>query len=159
MTAFDDMVIQLIGMGFTRESAQTQVRAQFAQLAPPAIDAEKDASILEKAEQKAIADLFRAYGFTVRSLSQSRASKQAPGLADLIVMHPGRGVALWWETKRQVGGVQSPDQVEFEADCRACGWAYRLGDRFDAARYLVNLGLAEGGDGPCGIVPLSPAKS
>lgn len=113
----------------------------------------RDPNVDEDVEQLEVIDLLRAYGAVVRSTSQKRRSKLAVGIADLIVMFPTRGFALWWETKRQVGGEQRPDQVQFEADCRASGWTYRLGDRYDVARYLVNLGLAEGGDGPCGIVP------
>lgn len=117
---------------------------------------ERDARILERAEQEAIAEMARGYGFKVRSLSQYRPSKVAVGIGDLILVHRARGIGLWWETKRQVGGVQSDDQKEFEADCRLVGWTYRLGDRFDFARYLLNLGLAEPGPGTCGIVPADP---
>ncbi len=154
MSAFDEMVSQLEHRGFPRATAEAEVRTQYPELAPPPADAEKDESIREAEEQRAIAKQFRAYGFKVRNLSQPRATKQAPGIGDLIVMHTARGVALWWESKRQVGGKLSPDQVEFEADCRACSWTYRSGDRYDAARYLVNLGMAEGGEGPNGIVPV-----
>jgi hypothetical protein len=111
-------------------------------------------AIDEDEEQVEVTKLFRAYGAKVRNTSQKRPSKVAPGIADLIVMFPARGFALWWEVKRQVGGEQRPDQREFEEDCRAAGWTYRLGDRFDAARYLLNLGLAEEGDGPLGILPV-----
>lgn len=113
----------------------------------------RDPNIDEDEEQEKVVELFRAYGAVVRSTSQKRPSKIALGLADLIVMFPTRGFALWWETKRQVGGEQRPDQRQFEDDCRASGWTYRLGDRYDVARYLLNLGLAEEGDGPLGIVP------
>lgn len=114
---------------------------------------ERDARILERQEQEAIATMARGYGFKVRNLSQYRPSKVAVGIGDLILVHRARGIGLWWETKRQVGGVQSDDQKEFESDCRLVGWTYRMGDRFDFARYLLNLGLAEPGPGTCGIVP------
>lgn len=116
----------------------------------------RDARILEREEQEEIAKMARAYGFKVRSTSQYRPSKVATGIGDLILVHRARGIGLWWETKRQVGGEQSPDQQEFESDCRLVGWTYRLGDRFDFARYLLNLGLAEPGAGTCGIVPTKP---
>lgn len=115
----------------------------------------RDLKIDEDEEQAEVSKLFRAYGAIVRNTSQKRPSKVAPGIADLIVMFPNYyrgGFALWWEVKRQVGGEQRPDQIQFEKDCRASGWTYRLGDRYDAARYLLNLGLAEPGDGPLGIV-------
>lgn len=117
---------------------------------------ERDARIREREEQAFISDMARGYGFTVRNLSQYRPSKVATGIGDLILVHRARGIGLWWETKRQVGGVQSEDQREFEADCRLVGWTYRIGDRFDFARYLLNLGLAEEGAGSCGIVPARP---
>lgn len=113
----------------------------------------RDPNIDEDEEQAEVSTLFRAYGAVVLNTSQKRPSKVAPGMADLIVFFPARGFALWWEVKRQVGGEQRPDQAKFEEHCRACGWTYRLGDRFDAARYLLNLGIAEPGDGPCGILP------
>lgn len=121
--------------------------------AEPLLGLVRDPNIDEDEEQIEVAKMFRAYGAVVRSTSQKRRSKIALGIADLIVMFPARGFALWWETKRQVGGEQRPDQRQFEDDCRASGWTYRLGDRYDVARYLLNLGLAEEGDGPLGIVP------
>lgn len=113
----------------------------------------RDPNVDEDVEQAKVSELFRAYGAVVLNTSQKRPSKVAPGIADLIVFFPTRGFALWWEVKRQVGGEQRPDQVQFEGWCRASGWTYRLGDRFDAARYLLNLGLAEEGAGPLGILP------
>jgi hypothetical protein len=113
----------------------------------------RDPNIDEDEEQVEVETMFRAYGAVVYRTSQKRPSKVSRGIADLIVMFPTRGFSLWWETKRQVGGKQRPDQVQFERDCRAGGWTYRLGDRYDVARYLLNLGLAEEGDGPLGIVP------
>lgn len=117
---------------------------------------ERDARILEREEQAYIAKFAKGFGFTVRSTSQYRPSKVAEGLPDLILVHRARGIGLFWETKRQVGGKQSPEQAEFEADCRLVGWTYRMGDRFDFARYLLNLGLAEPGAGPCGVVRVDP---
>lgn len=111
----------------------------------------RDARILEREEQAYISGMALVYGFEVRNLSQYRPSKVATGIADLILVHRVRQIGLWWETKRQVGGTQSPDQAEFESDCRLVGWTYRMGDRYDFARYLLQLGLAEVGDGPCGI--------
>lgn len=142
-----------------RQRAIEVAKANRPDLASQAAAAEakivRDASILEKAEQNEVAKMARAYGFEVRNMSQARPSKVSTGIGDLILVHRRRGIGLWWETKRQVGGVQSPEQQEFEADCRLVGWTYRLGDRFDFARYLLNLGLAEPGAGTCGIVPAS----
>lgn len=152
MSAYDEMVSALVAQRVPRDKAEARARELCAD-APPPPDLVRDAAILEKEEQAYILKLARAYGFKARSNSQARASKVAVGIGDLILMHRRRGLALWWETKRQVGGKLSPDQLDFEDDCRVCGWTYRSGDRFDFARYLVNLALAEEGDGPCGIIP------
>lgn len=171
---FDAMVAELRRKGVPLDKAQAAARealgirapvAETPRVTPNAINVDgrpdplggfvRNPNIDEDDEQLEVIDLFRAYGAVVRSTSQKRRSKLAIGIADLIVMFPTHGFALWWETKRQVGGEQRPDQAVFEADCRASGWTYRLGDRYDAARYLVNLGLAEGGDGPCGITPIA----
>lgn len=151
MSAYQDMADALELQGVPRDKAQARAR-DLCHDAPPREVLNEHT--LEKDEQAFCYRLLRAYGFTVRNLSQARASKQAPGLGDAWLVHRGLGIALWWETKRQVGGVLSPAQVEFEADCRLCGITYRYGSRFDLARYLVQLGLAEEGEGPCGIQQL-----
>lgn len=115
---------------------------------------ERDARVLEKAEQAEVSKLAGGFGFTVRSNSQYRPAKVSPGIPDLILIHRARGIGLFWETKRQVGGSQSTSQQEFESDCRLVGWTYRMGDRYDFVRYLLNLGLAEEGAGPYGVVPV-----
>ncbi len=154
--AFDRLVLAIMERtGAPREKAievAKQNRPDLADLAAAsAAMMERDARVLERTEQAYIAHLAKVYGFKVRNLSQYRPSKVATGIADLILVHRARGIGLFWETKRQVGGVQSEDQIEFESDCRLAGWTYRIGDRYDFARYLLNLGLAEPGAGPCGI--------
>jgi hypothetical protein len=157
---FDDLVRSIMSStGCDRAKAITVAKMNRPHLAPQAqafeAKIELDARILERKEQAEIAKMARAYGFKVRNLSQYRPSKVSTGIADLILIHEARGIGLWWETKRQVGGEQSADQAEFEADCRLVGWTYRMGHRFDFARYLLNLGLAEPGAGTCGIVPVA----
>jgi hypothetical protein len=72
----------------------------------------RDASIAEKAEQSEIVKRFKGIGgFAVYNLSQSRASKQTPGLPDLWCMHTRYAFAFWWESKRQVGGEFSDAQL------------------------------------------------
>lgn len=171
---FEQLVLELMrktGVGRTKAEAVIRANNPRAWAAAPAprvvpksINADtdradplggflRDPNIDEDEEQLKVTELFRAYGAVVLNTSQKRPSKVAPGIADLIVMFTARGFALWWEVKRQVGGEQRPDQAKFEEHCRASGWTYRLGDRFDVARYLVNLGLAEEGGGPLGIIP------
>lgn len=138
-----------------RARAESIVRANPHVAHPPAPQLlERDASVLEQKEQHEIYKLFRAYGFKVRNLSQARASKQAPGLGDAWMVHRDRPIAFWWESKRQVGGELSPAQIEMRDDCLRCDVDYRSGDRFAAAELLVSFGLAEPGDGPCGIIPI-----
>lgn len=171
---FETLVLELMRKtGVGREKAESVIRANnprawaatpAPRVVPKSADADaaraeplgglaRDPNVDEDAEQIEVERLFRAYGAVIYRTSQKRPSKVSRGIADLIVMFPARGFALWWETKRQVGGEQRPDQIQFEKDCRAAGWTYRLGDRFDAARYLLNLGLAEEGGGPLGILP------
>lgn len=116
--------------------------------------AERDAKILEDKEQWEIVKLFRAYGCKVYNLSQKRAAKQTPGLADLYVTRRQSGHAFWFETKRQVGGIYSTSQIEFREENDAAGVLCWGGDRYDAASLLVDLGLAmRDGAGVWGISP------
>jgi hypothetical protein len=143
----------------SREKAEAAVRLSRPDLVPVEtldIRVARSDSVLEKDEQHEIYKLFRAYGFKVRNLSQARASKQAPGLGDAWVVHRELPIAFWWESKRQVGGKLSPDQLEMQDDCARCGIPYHHGDRYTAARLIVSVGLAKPGDGPCGIVQVRP---
>lgn len=154
---FDELVAAIMSStGCDRAKAVTVAKMNRPHLAAQAeasqAKIERDARILERDEQAYIANFARGFGFTVRNMSQYRPSKVATGIGDMILVHRAKGIGLWWETKRQVGGEQSDDQREFEADCRLVGWTYRMGDRYDFARYLLNLGLAEPGAGPCGVV-------
>jgi len=108
----------------------------------PAEFTPRDASILEKTEQLEVRKRFVVCGFKVRNLSQPRATKQAPGLPDLWLVHRALPIAVWFETKRQVGGRYSDAQLEFRDDCDRCGVTWRGGDRYAAERYLVAIGLA-----------------
>lgn len=153
---YDGMVRSLMrDCRVPREKAEAEARRQ---LGAPAIapdpDAERNARILEKTEQLEIVKLFRAHGCKVYSLSQARASKQSPGLPDLWVtkawtvtpiaggLPHRRHLAFWWETKRQVGGKRSSAQIDFAEECIAAGVGYGFGDRYAAAQYLVDLGIA-----------------
>ena len=106
-----------------------------------------DVRRLEKAEQALVVRLFRAFGCTVRSTSQARASKVAPGLPDLLVHHRPTRQFWFWETKRPQGGTLSPDQVDFAEDCEACRVAWYSGSLRDAESVLCDIGIAERGPG------------
>jgi hypothetical protein len=123
------------------------VRA-FGDPTPPAPDPaelariERDAGVLEKTEQLEVVKRLRVCGFIVYNLSQARASKQTPGLADLYCVHRELALALWWESKRQVGGKYSDAQREFKAHNDRCGVLCLGGDRYDVERFLVERKLA-----------------
>jgi hypothetical protein len=103
----------------------------------------RDASIDEKTEQLEVRKRFVVCGFRVYNLSQPRASKQSAGLPDLWLMHERLPIALWWESKRQVGGKFSSEQLDFARLAKQAGIGYGSGDRYDAERYLVSIGRAE----------------
>ena len=140
---YQEIVDGLMRIGVPREAAEARAR----EIAPPPEPAEpeRDARILEKAEQVEVVKNFRRAGFKVYWLSQSRASKQTPGLPDLYFVHKAKGIALWWETKRQVGGELSPAQADFRAECIACQIWHGSGDRYHAEAWLVENRLARRG--------------
>lgn len=155
---FEAAVQQLVGSRFSRSAAEAQVRAQLPHLAPPPAPA-KDEAVLEKAEQIEIRKLATAYGFNVWVLSQPRATKQTPGLADLWLTHRSAAIALWWETKRQVGGELSPPQVDFRDACLRTNTGYGTGDRYTFVEKLIALDLAVRGAGQYGIEPIRSAAA
>jgi hypothetical protein len=143
LSDFDRAVSQIMALGYSRADAVLAARTQL-RLSPiddPPIGRRE--LILEKQEQQEIVKRFRVCRFKVYSLSQARASKQTPGLADLFFVHLERPTALWWESKRQVGGKFSADQVEFAEHMKRCGVPFGSGDRYAAERWLVAHDFAE----------------
>jgi hypothetical protein len=123
-----------------RAAAERALAAE--QRAAAAPSGPENPAALEKQTQADVVRLFRAFGGVVYSLSQPRATKQAPGLPDLYVFFPRRRVALWWETKRPTGGRLSPAQEEFRDFCHHTGTPWGSGSRVDAEAWLVKAGLA-----------------
>ena len=76
-------------------------------------------AVIQEAGRKALELL----GFTVYSISQDRATRQTPGIADTYVA--GHGRTTWAEWKR-AKGKQTPDQVLFEETVTANGDEYHL---------------------------------
>jgi hypothetical protein len=95
---------------------------------------------LEKRVQADVIDTYERFGCTVCSLSQPRASMQTPGIPDLYVFPPQNRPAFWHETKKP-GGRQSPEQIVFQARCRAAGVAYVLGGVPEALAILAAFGF------------------
>lgn len=142
---YEEIVNSLVAQRVPRDKAEARARELCGAPAPdPAAlaQAARDAAVLEKTEQVEVRKRFVACGFDVYNLSQARAAKQTPGLPDLWFMHRALPIAVWWETKRQVGGVHSEAQRTFAADCDRCKVNYGTGDRYDAERWLVERGIA-----------------
>lgn len=87
--------------------------------AAPVIPDDRLEDVIQEAGRKALELL----GFKVYSLSQDRATRQTPGMADTYVT--GHGRTTWAEWKRP-GEKQSPDQVDFEIDVVGNGAEYHV---------------------------------
>jgi hypothetical protein len=126
----------LVRAGVPRHKAEARFPA-------PSIELRRS-DAAEKAEQREVIRLYRAFGCVVRSLSQPRATMQSPGFPDLWVVHLRARRAWWHETKRQgwTDADVRPDQRVFREDCLACGVGHVIGDRFAAAEQLVRIGIA-----------------
>ena len=151
-TPYERMVAQLVQVGYARDVAEREVRAQHPELTPPEV--RRDENALEKAEQKEIRKLAIAYGFKVKNLSQYRPAKVSLGFPDLKLIHKRLPLMAWWETKRQLGGVLSPSQEEFRDDCIRCNEPHGYGDRYAFVDWLLDRELAVRGAGPYGIEPI-----
>jgi hypothetical protein len=135
------------GLTLVQYRAVRDAQAAGVPVTMPRLEAdESNADRLEKAEQQACWDVFRAFGGRVYSLSQSRAAKQTPGLGDGFVIFPGL-TSFWWETKRETGGRVSPAQQEFHELCNASkgSWHF-IGGRREAEELVIALGIATRGE-------------
>lgn len=80
----------------------------------------------EKAEMHDADRMAEALGFRSVHFSQSRASRQTPGIPDRLFLHPATGVSVWWEAKAEKGRV-SVAQEQMHDDLRACGHVVVVG--------------------------------
>ena len=78
---------------------------------------------LEDQIQEAGRKALELLGFTVYSLSQDRATRQTPGIADTYVAGYGRTTWAEWKTE---DGVQSDDQVDFDQTVTENGDEYHI---------------------------------
>lgn len=95
-------------------------------------------------EKKIQADgeqLLRMAGLAVYHLSQSRETRQTPGLPDTYAMHPTLKLVLWVEWKTPTGR-QSPEQIAFQRQAEGAGVTYLLGGLDAVRRWLIAVGLA-----------------
>lgn len=82
--------------------------------------------------------LFRA--FDEKPGNERPVKTGTSGLADRSALLPN-GKTLYWEAKRTIGGVQSKDQIEFEALCNEFNAPYLIVSHWmDMAEYLDALG-------------------
>lgn len=140
--------------GCSRQRAETMLRLlpEYRDIAPT--PDEKDENVLEKAEQLEIRKLAIVYGFNVNNLSQARKSRIAFGIPDLYLVHTVLPIAIWWESKRQVGGRLSKKQAEFRDDMQRTNTRWGSGDRYAFVEKLIELELAVRGAGQYGIEPI-----
>jgi hypothetical protein len=98
-------------------------------------------------EQRECRKVFVGIGCIAYWLSQSRKTKQTPGLGDLWVFAPeGWQLAWWWETKSGEGKL-TESQERFAALCRSRMVLHGSGDRRAARQFVIRLGLAYEIDG------------
>lgn len=94
----------------------------------------------ERDMQRAVIRLYESVGCRVVRFSQTRATRQTPGIPDLKVYCPRKGVTWWMEVKAP-GGKQEPEQQVFQALAEACGETYVLGGLEVALRQLERVGV------------------
>jgi hypothetical protein len=95
---------------------------------------------LEKSHQKMGVALLRQLGYRVWTLNQNRASNVAPGVPDVLAIHPRHGL-LFGEAKGRTGHKQSPKQKDFQSACDAGRVQYVCGD-IDALKRHLGIPIA-----------------
>lgn len=100
----------------------------------------RGARATEKQVQAAVERLYRLFGCVVNNLSQPRATMQTPGIPDLYVQCPKRGLSFWHETKTSSGRL-SAAQVAFRDREAACRRVVVVGGVAEAKQQLARCGL------------------
>lgn len=96
----------------------------------------------EKDLQREVWQLLKLAGCKSYWLSQMRRTQQTRGVPDVLTFHPRRGQA-WIECKHPTDpkSKQTPDQLEFERQCRLTGETYLLvRDAQQVANWLAGPG-------------------
>jgi hypothetical protein len=96
---------------------------------------------LEKEIQADVRKLYIAFGCVVYNLSQPRATKQSPGLADLYVVHRGSH-QVWWHETKTPAGQQSLAQKYFQEIHTRTPVGYVVGGRLAAEEELIRRAIA-----------------
>jgi len=94
----------------------------------------------EKQVEAACDRLMAALGFTSIHFSQTRATRQTPGIPDRKYYRDR--LTFWLEVKRP-GGKQSQYQRDFQKMCTRAGETYVLGGLDELTSYLRAKGLIE----------------
>lgn len=84
--------------------------------------------------------LMTVLGFHRWTLSQPRSTCQTSGWPDRFYVNAQRGLAVFWEAKRE-GGKQRAGQRVFQADMDACGIPYVCGPMTALAAWCADKKL------------------
>jgi hypothetical protein len=143
-----DAVEQLVRLGFDRESAERQVRAQLGGPPPDPALSGRELNALEKQIEHVGDVLMQKLGFEVIRFSHPGKTKQTPGIPDRryyrrpreIERPNGRflqpALVVWVEYKSAIGR-QRPGQKLFQEMAESCGEAYVLGGIQELERWLA----------------------
>lgn len=104
----------------------------------------RPAKALESEEQRDVTKLVRRLGGNVVSFSQPRRTMQTPGIPDLKIYFPARGLTWWQEMKRMEGGKmtkQRKEQVEFQVMAEKCGEVYVKGGYDSVVKHMESVGI------------------
>lgn len=116
--------------------------------AEAAVRIQEEDTRLEREIQADVVKVYRAIGCKIWSHSEPRRAKLTAGYPDLTVMHPGRRLTWYHETKTPAGSLR-PAQLEFLATAASCGVAVVVGGVRAAEEHLIGCAIAErksGGD-------------
>lgn len=98
----------------------------------------------EAAEERSIVSAARTLGFAVFSFAQGyrpdHSTRQTKGIPDLYLVHPKRGLRLWWETKAP-GRTRTDSQERFAGIVSEAGGEVRWGDFEDFLDQLEEMGF------------------
>jgi len=93
----------------------------------------KSGELSEESWRQKLKHDYELIGCTVVNFSQSRASRQTPGIPDLKVY---KGEHTWWHEVKRPGQTQSPAQKQFQEMAEAAGELYVCGD-YDAMAWAL----------------------
>jgi hypothetical protein len=90
--------------------------------------------------QRAVMELYRAFGVTVIRFNEGRRTRIQSGWPDLACFHTGKGM-MWLHEVKARGEAQSVEQSTVQALCASCRVTYVLGGPNEARAQIEKLGL------------------